>query len=74
MTKLLEQAIEKIRQLPESDQDEAAELLFGLIAKREEPLKLDDATRQAIHRGLEEVRDGKLATDEQVAAVFNRYR
>jgi hypothetical protein len=74
MTKLLEQAIEEIRRLPEPEQDEAAELLFDLMAKREEPLKLDDETRQAIRRGLEEVRAGKIATDEQVAAVFNRYR
>jgi hypothetical protein len=74
MTKLLEQAIEEIRRLPEPEQDEAAELLFDLMAKREEPLKLDDETRQAIRRGLEEVRAGKIATDDQVAAVFNRYR
>ena len=74
MTKLLEQAIEAVRKLPEPYQDEAAELLFDLMAKREEPLKLDDETRQAIRRGLEEVRAGKIATDEQVAAVFNRYR
>ena len=74
MTKLLEQAIEAVRKLPEPDQDEAAELLFDLMAKREEPLKLDDETRQAIRRGLEEVRAGKIATDDQVAAVFNRYR
>ena len=74
MTKLLEQAIEEVRKLSDLDQDEAAELLFELMARRAGPLKLDDETRQAIRRGLEEVRAGKIATDEQVAAVFNRYR
>jgi predicted transcriptional regulator len=36
--------------------------------------KLDPDERAAIERGLEEMRQGKFASDEQVAAVFNRYR
>jgi len=30
--------------------------------------------RAAIDRSLDDLRHGRLATDEQVAAVFNRYR
>jgi hypothetical protein len=51
MTKLLEEAIKKIRELPAPDQDEAAEMLFSLAARSAEPVRLDDETRAAIREG-----------------------
>ena len=36
--------------------------------------RLTDAERHAIHRGLAEMREGRLASDAAVAAVFDRYR
>src|SRR6267142_1795691 len=36
MTKLLEEAIEKIRDMPEADQDLAAEVLLNIAAKKNE--------------------------------------
>ena len=36
--------------------------------------ELDDDERAAIRRGLREMREGTLARDEAVAAVFARYR
>jgi predicted transcriptional regulator len=36
--------------------------------------RLSDDERTAVRRGLAEMREGKLASDEAVAAVFNRYR
>ena len=48
MTKLLDQAVARIRELPESDQDMAAELLFALAAKRDEPIELDEETGAAV--------------------------
>jgi hypothetical protein len=43
---------------------------------KEAPAKyrLTDAERDAIHRGLAEMREGRLASDDAVAAVFDRYR
>jgi hypothetical protein len=38
------------------------------------PYRLNDDERNAVRRGLAEMRAGKLASDEAVAAVFNRYR
>jgi predicted transcriptional regulator len=40
----------------------------------DERYRLTDAERDAVHRGLKEMREGKLASDEAVAAVFNRFR
>ena len=71
MTKRLEQAVEKIRELPEADQDDAADLLFVLAARANAPEKLDDATRAAIREGMRQARRGEFATDEQIAAIFD---
>ena len=70
MTKLLEQAIEKVRTLPEADQDHAAELLLILAQRAAGPERLDDATRAAVREGLAQARRGEFATDEEMAAIF----
>ena len=70
MTKLLDEAISKVRALPEADQDDAAEILFSLIASRTTPVALDAETRAAVREGLEQARRGEFASDEQIAALF----
>jgi predicted transcriptional regulator len=73
MTKLLETAIAKLRELPEADQDEAAELLLLLAEKNAEPVKIDDETRAAIQEGVEQARRGEFVSDEDMAAFFKRH-
>jgi predicted transcriptional regulator len=72
MTKLLEDAIKKVRELPESDQDEAAEMLFSLAARSSEPIRLDDETRAAIREGRAQARRGEFASQEEMAAFFKK--
>jgi predicted transcriptional regulator len=74
MTKLLEQAIEDLKKLPESDQDEAADFLFNLMRRREQPIVLDDETRAAVQEGLAQARRGEFASDEEMEAFFARHR
>ena len=74
MTKLLRQAIEKIREMPESDQDLAAEMLLNLAAKNQGPIRLDDEARAAIRRGIEQADRGEFVSDEEMAAFFARHR
>jgi hypothetical protein len=69
MTKLLDEAIKRVRELPEVDQDQAAELLFALVAKRSEPVRLDDETREAVRKGRAQARRAEFASDEEQAAV-----
>lgn len=73
MTKLLEQAIAKIRALPDDDQDEAAEMLLSVLSKRFEPVRLDDKTRAAIREGSEQARRGEFVSDEEMAEFFKRH-
>ena len=67
MSELLEQAIMKVRQLPEDDQELAAALLFSVIEKGEEPERLDPETRAAIREGMEQAERGEFVSDEIVA-------
>jgi predicted transcriptional regulator len=71
VTKLLEQAIEKIRELPDADQDDAAELLLIVASRATAPAKLDDATRAAVRDGLAQARRGEFAADNEMAAIFD---
>jgi hypothetical protein len=73
MTKLLEQAIAKVRELPDSDQDEAAEVLLSVVSKFREPVRLDDETRAAIREGSEQARRGEFVSDEEMAEFFKRH-
>lgn len=72
MTKLLEQAIAKIREMPEADQDLAADFLFALASKHDEPEKLDDAARAAIQEGSAQAQRGEFVSDEEMAEFFRQ--
>jgi hypothetical protein len=73
MTKLLEQAIARARELPEADQDEAAEVLLSLVSKFREPARLDEETRAAIREGSEQARRGEFVSDAEMAEFFKRH-
>ena len=73
MTKRLEEAIEKIRELPEADQDEAAEMLLSVAARNTELIRLDDDTREAISEGRAQARRGEFLSDDDTAAFLKRY-
>jgi hypothetical protein len=73
MTKLLEQAIASVQNLPEAEQDEAAEVLLSLVSRFREPVRLDDETRAAIREGSEQVRRGEFVSDAEMAEFFKRH-
>jgi predicted transcriptional regulator len=72
MTELLEQALSKLRERPESDQDEAALMLFALLSKADAPVQLDEETRSAVREGLAEARRGEFVSDSEMAEFFKR--
>ena len=73
MTKLLEQAIASLKNLPEAEQDEAAEVLLSLVSRFREPVRLDDETRAAIREGSEQARRGEFVSDDEMAEFFKRH-
>jgi hypothetical protein len=73
MSKLLDDAIKKVRELPESDQDEAAEMLLSVASRKHQPIPLDPETRTAVEEGREQARRGEFVSDEDMAAFFARH-
>ncbi len=73
MTKLLEDAINKVRDLPEAEQDEAAEMLLSVASKKAGRVRLDDETRAAIREGREQARRSEFVSDEDMVAFFERH-
>jgi hypothetical protein len=74
MNKLVETLIERVADWPQDAQAEVVKSIVDIETKHFGVYKLSAEERAAIEEALEEMRQGKFATDEEVAAVFNRYR
>jgi predicted transcriptional regulator len=72
MTKLLEQAIARVRELPAEDQDALATALLALAGESTEVVHLDDETRAAVDEGLTQASRGEFVSDEEVAKADAR--
>ena len=74
MNKMTESILDRIADWPEDAQAELMQSIVDIEKRRFGVYRLSEDERAAVRRGLEEMRQGKFATDEQVEAVFNRYR
>lgn len=74
MTKLLEQAIAKARELSEAEQDAIADTLFAHFAGNDSRYRLTAEQAADVARIRDDLRNGRtrLATDEEVAAVWKK--
>jgi predicted transcriptional regulator len=72
MIKILEQAIEKIRQLPEDRQAVAAEVLEQIAEIGSGTFIVPDDHRAAIAEGLEQADRGEFVSDEEMAALWKK--
>ena len=70
----LEILLERVSTWPEEAQEEFVRSVATIESKHLGLYRLSDAERDAVRRGLAEMRAGKLASDAAVAAVFSRYR
>jgi hypothetical protein len=76
MSKLLDEAIQTLRDLPDEDQDAAADVLFAYMSNDERQYHLGPDQAEAVRRIRRDLSTGKsrLATAEEVAAVRNPSR
>jgi Ca2+-binding EF-hand superfamily protein len=72
MTKLLEKALEAVRQLPADSQDEIARVMLNL-ADDGEPQDIDPAHLADVLEGLAQAKRREFATDDEVEAAFRRF-
>ena len=73
MTKLLEQALEAVSQLPAANQDEIARVMLRLAANDGEPEEIDAAHLPAVLEGLAQAKRGEFASDAEVEAAFRSF-
>jgi predicted transcriptional regulator len=68
MTKLLDQAIAKVRELTDEEQDDLARTLLAMLGH-----VMDDETRAAIREGLAQAERGEFVADEVIAESDKRH-
>jgi hypothetical protein len=73
MTKLLDEALEAVRRLPSSSQDEIARVMLGLAGNEREPEAIDPAHLPSVLEGLAQAKRRQFATDDEVEAAFRRF-
>ncbi len=74
VAKVLKDILTRVESWPERAQEEAAASLQAIEEELREPYELTEADKKAIDRGLEAVGKGEIATDQEVEAVFAKYR
>jgi hypothetical protein len=73
MTKILEQALEALRQLPPDEQNEIARAMLSLAGSQAEPEPIDPAHLPDVLESLAQAKRRQFATDAQVGAAFRRF-
>jgi predicted transcriptional regulator len=73
-TKTLEALMERAASWPDEAQAELVRFMIDTEAKHFGVYRLSDEERSAIRKGLDDVRHGHFASDEEVAELFNRFR
>jgi predicted transcriptional regulator len=73
MTKLLEQAIARVRELPEEEQDAIAVALFSMADADASSFPIDEEARAAILEGLAQAERGEFVPDEEIEALWKRH-
>jgi hypothetical protein len=69
----LEILLERIASWPDEAQDEFVKSLADIERKHAGVYRLSDDERAAVRRGLADLRAGRIASDDAVAALFRRY-
>ena len=73
MTRLLEKAVEAVRQLPAETQDEIARAMLHLARGDAGPEEIDPAHLSDVLEGLAQAKRHQYATDAEVEAAFRRF-
>jgi len=66
--------LERVSTWPDEAQNELVKSVAEIERRHFGVYRLSNDERDAVRRGLADMREGRLASDAEVAAVFNRYR
>jgi hypothetical protein len=70
----IDSILDRVRTWPEERQEDAARILLAMEGQDTGVYRLSDEERAEIRAALAEIERGDVASDEEVAAVFNRHR
>jgi hypothetical protein len=73
MTKVLEDAIEKVRRLPEDRHAYVAEVLEQIAAAGRDVFIVPEDHRAGVLEGLGQAERGELASDEEMTELWKKY-
>ena len=74
MTQLFQQAVATVSALPDEQQDEIARVLLRLAGLEQPAYQLSPEEEADLDASLAEAERGEFATDEEVAAVWARFK
>jgi len=74
MNQAVKHLLEEVASWPEEDQEELVQYAREIEARRTGVYRMSDEEQKGVKRGLEAMRNGEFATDEQVAAIFRKAR
>ena len=74
MTKLMDKAMDAVRDWPMERQNEAAELLLALDRLGSNPYPASNEELTAVDEAMAQIARGERATEAQVEAAFARFR
>jgi truncated hemoglobin YjbI len=72
MMKVLEDAIEKVKRLPEERQAYVAEVLEQIAAAGTDPFTVPEEHRAAVLEGLAQAERGEFMDDDDMAALWRK--
>ena len=72
MMMVLDDAIEKVKRLPEERQAYVAEVLEQIAAAGIDPFIVPEEHRAAVLEGLEQSKRGEFVSDEEMAALWKK--
>jgi hypothetical protein len=73
MTRLLEEAFNKVSDLPDSEQDELARTLLELAGVDQPPIQLTAAEEADLAEAEAEIARGELASADEVSAMWAKH-
>jgi hypothetical protein len=73
VTRLLEQAFDKVSTLPDAQQDELAHVLLQLAGVDQPPIQLTPEEEADLAEADAEIARGELATTEEVRAMWAKH-
>lgn len=73
MTRLLETAVEKVRALPDAEQDALARLLLDLVGVEQSLVALTPEEEADLAEALAEADRGEFASEDEMRALWAKY-